>query len=302
MYTLFTGLAVCVVCSIVVAENITDTGTTSTNTTKASAETTKIPAVTETPVVVKNAPDVLHKVADEPQFVAEANSSILLACPLAGGAIIQWFKEGSDTVIKSEEKTYTVFPENSSLLVHKVGPDYSGFYKCNSTTATKAITLGAIPYVFHPDKKMKNVIEDDPFVMECKAWGFPAVTLVWMRDGEPIVPDDRIIFKDGYSANSTLRITRTVFEDAARYECMAVNEHGNGTVYMDMNVKDKLAALWPFLGICGEVIILCTIIFVYEKRRTKRLAAEERRQEEETDRLNGTTDTKVPDELRQRKN
>lgn len=31
----------------------------------------------------------------------------------------------------------------------------------------------------------------------------------------------------------------------------------------------KLAALWPFLGICAEVIILCAIILVYEKRRNK---------------------------------
>ena len=42
---------------------------------------------------------------------------------------------------------------------------------------------------------------------------------------------------------------------------------------------DKLAALWPFLGICGEVIIVCIIIFVYERRRTKRLEAEERQEE-----------------------
>lgn len=31
----------------------------------------------------------------------------------------------------------------------------------------------------------------------------------------------------------------------------------------------KLAALWPFLGICAEVFVLCGIILVYEKRRNK---------------------------------
>ena len=46
---------------------------------------------------------------------------------------------------------------------------------------------------------------------------------------------------------------------------------------------DKLAALWPFLGICAEVVILCTIIFIYEKRRNKRL--EEEAQREEADQL-----------------
>lgn len=33
---------------------------------------------------------------------------------------------------------------------------------------------------------------------------------------------------------------------------------------------DKYAALWPFLGICAEVIVLCTIIFIFERRRSKK--------------------------------
>lgn len=32
---------------------------------------------------------------------------------------------------------------------------------------------------------------------------------------------------------------------------------------------DKYAALWPFLGICAEVIILCAVIIIYEKKRNK---------------------------------
>lgn len=32
---------------------------------------------------------------------------------------------------------------------------------------------------------------------------------------------------------------------------------------------DKYAALWPFLGICLEVFVLCAIILIYEKKRNK---------------------------------
>lgn len=32
---------------------------------------------------------------------------------------------------------------------------------------------------------------------------------------------------------------------------------------------DKYAALWPFLGICAEVFVLCAIILIYEKKRNK---------------------------------
>ena len=34
-------------------------------------------------------------------------------------------------------------------------------------------------------------------------------------------------------------------------------------------ISDKLQPLWPFLGICGEVTLLCIIIVVYEKKRNK---------------------------------
>lgn len=40
-------------------------------------------------------------------------------------------------------------------------------------------------------------------------------------------------------------------------------------------ILDKLAALWPFLGIVAEVVVLCTIIFIYEKKRNKDANAEE---------------------------
>jgi len=44
-----------------------------------------------------------------------------------------------------------------------------------------------------------------------------------------------------------------------------------GVYFLSNHVRsvDKLAALWPFLGIVGEVVILCAIIFIYEKRRNK---------------------------------
>ena len=45
-------------------------------------------------------------------------------------------------------------------------------------------------------------------------------------------------------------------------------------------VTDKYAALWPFLGICAEVLILCIIIFIYEKRRATKMAQEDAKEGE----------------------
>lgn len=54
--------------------------------------------------------------------------------------------------------------------------------------------------------------------------------------------------------------------DAGDYTCVP---EGGLSATTTLRVKDQYAALWPFLGICAEVFVLCAIILVYEKRRTK---------------------------------
>jgi len=42
---------------------------------------------------------------------------------------------------------------------------------------------------------------------------------------------------------------------------------------------DKFAALWPFIGICAEVFILCAVIFLYERKQAKQLEKEVEKEE-----------------------
>lgn len=102
--------------------------------------------------------------------------------------------------------------------------------------------------------------------------------------------------------NAILTIEKAGLEDRNSYNCTATNPATafNSTLYpavvestyirvkgmhfiydpldsiggrIDITVfffgTGKLAALWPFLGICAEVFVLCAIILVYEKRRNK---------------------------------
>lgn len=71
------------------------------------------------------------------------------------------------------------------------------------------------------------------------------------------------------SGNKTeLRILKlSIEEDTGDYHCNATNSDGFGGATVNLRVRSRLAALWPFLGIVAEVLILVTIIFIYEKRR-----------------------------------
>lgn len=73
--------------------------------------------------------------------------------------------------------------------------------------------------------------------------------------------------------NAKLVINPAKLSDRGTYTCVGTNDYMVGlppaTSATFLRVKDKLAALWPFLGICAEVFLLCAIILIYEKRRNK---------------------------------
>lgn len=85
---------------------------------------------------------------------------------------------------------------------------------------------------------------------------------------QPIINGSgRYIIKS--SGNKTeLRILKlNIEEDTGDYHCNATNSYGFGGATVNLRVRSRLAALWPFLGIVAEVLVLVTIIFIYEKRR-----------------------------------
>lgn len=55
--------------------------------------------------------------------------------------------------------------------------------------------------------------------------------------------------------------------DPGQYVCNGTNTEGTDQAIITLRVRNHLAALWPFLGIVAEVLVLVIIIFIYEKRR-----------------------------------
>ncbi|XP_053614482.1 basigin [Plodia interpunctella] len=123
-----------------------------------------------------------------------------------------------------------------------------------------------------------NVVEGQKLKLTCKVLGKPtAGAVTWKYNATAQGPELTLASgaRDGrvtLAAADNVTDSVLVLADAARadaglYSCVpgVAGERATTT----LRVKDMYAALWPFLGICAEVFVLCAIILVYEKRRTK---------------------------------
>jgi len=84
--------------------------------------------------------------------------------------------------------------------------------------------------------------------------------------------------EEGY-LTSTLTIDNAQYDDRDVYVCHLISAEHKDDLEYDcsadfcdeteslLRVKDPLAALWPFVGIVAEVVVLCLVIFICERRK-----------------------------------
>jgi hypothetical protein len=257
-------------------------------------------------------------------LIATFSEPLDLQCQdLPLSANISWYFNHSKTAIPATDKKFEIINENNTLRIKSVDPTVVAHYGCSESSANAENAMGfdilVKAFAVQPDKG-RNVIQGDPLNLECKAWGFPLPTVEWQFNGTTLVQGGfggRVQLKNNTGAsgsnsfkfpiieNASLRIENIDYEQEGNYTCVVSNlledQQYEANATTAVTVKDKYAALWPFLGICVEVAVLCTIILIYEKRRAKRIEEEER--QEEAAHLNANNDTKTTgsDDVRQRK-
>ncbi|NXI39720.1 EMB protein, partial [Galbula dea] len=199
---------------------------------------------------------------------------------------VTW-KRGNETIrhINKTENSWSIhlkILDNSKL----------GSYSC---TLKGEEEISAVFHLQVPkiEGKEKPIISyrGDTAVMICKTYGYTPIAWAWYMTNESewisigSLADKYIIKRK--SANEThLKILNLTKEDDGVYWCEAAFELGKSTGKLKLQVLSLMVPLKPFLAIVAEVVILVTLLFLYEMySKKKRKCAEEKKEFDQAEQL-----------------
>jgi len=232
--------------------------------------------------------------------------------------------ETFDMEVQKERKTVTIETNEDTgkhhLTINLDEDMLPRFFLGNWTCDEKSWIVVGDPFISRLGKPSDEnklrpslaVMEEETVKLMCEVYyyGEERVDITWGMTAEETGEELNLtskwkeeFVKDDHRFQSTLTLSTGVeMTDRANYTC---------TVSLDgkpveppvmrgilLRVKGKYAALWPFLGICAEVIILCVGIFIYERRTKAR--NDDAGEEEETPEAQVVAGDEKGDDVRKR--
>ncbi|XP_009904231.2 contactin-6 [Dryobates pubescens] len=169
---------------------------------------------------------------------AVKGSSVKLECFALGNPVpsISWKRSDGSSLPKKIEANKT----QGVLEIPDIQQEDEGSYECiagnirGRNTARGQLFVYALP---EWDKKIQNAFLSlyDSLVWECKAKGKPSPSYSWLKNGQPLMSEERIQI-----ANGTLIIPVLNMSDSGLYQCVAENKYD--TIYANAELRVIAAA------------------------------------------------------------
>ncbi|XP_074600440.1 uncharacterized protein LOC141854581 isoform X3 [Brevipalpus obovatus] len=210
--------------------------------------------------------DVFRGLDDDFSFAECESTEISRADSRLGSAAsaspaFRWFKDGHE--FEASDRFQCSFDDQEdsiALLFQHVTPGDAGLYTCVANTCSGKISCSAELNVQGEVRKIREqeaprikasmndveVNEGASAMLEAKITGFPRPRIVWYKDGEKVVTDERHKFMYEDEESYTLVIKNVKISDAARYRIVAssdlgeVETSGNLTVTTAPKIKRQL--------------------------------------------------------------
>ncbi|KAI4888209.1 hypothetical protein NFI96_002798 [Prochilodus magdalenae] len=164
---------------------------------------------------------------------AAKGSSVKLECFALGNPVprISW-RRTNDVPFPSKVKLRNA---NAILEIPRFQQEDTGTYECvaensrGKNAARGRLSFHAKPHWLQTMTDTALSIEENLF-WECKASGKPKPSYSWLRNGEPLMSESRVLIENG-----ALTISSLTLSDGGMYQCVAENKHG--IVYASAELK-----------------------------------------------------------------
>lgn len=210
----------------------------------------------------------------------EINTALVLSCnytSTSGSNELKWLKNGKDVSAEIDPTRFRIIAAENKFIIDKTVEKDAGKYEC-SVEGLGSAEINVVAEIALKLPTNTAVVEGEKLTIHCLVIGTDPI-ITWTVGNESYNSTrDRVTLKTSEEGkeNAVFQYEVTTLDDRGNYTCSATNLASeyrkdknavSSTTFV--RVKGKLAALWPFLGICAEVFILCAIILIYEKKRNK---------------------------------
>uniref|UniRef100_A0A336K4K8 CSON011091 protein n=1 Tax=Culicoides sonorensis TaxID=179676 RepID=A0A336K4K8_CULSO len=192
---------------------------------------------------------------------------------------ITWSKDEKDLSdnVKVENK-------KSILTIEETENGDDGIYSCKYDNKKLEIkTIANILVKIKPSTDVA-VVEGETLTLKCHGIG-TNLQVSWILPNN--TSEENVTYmKENEIENSILVLKDVKLQNRGSYICEGRHDESDKVVTSTafVRVKDKYAALWPFILICIEVFVLCLLILICEKRRS---GAEVEDSDSDTEQKNG---------------
>uniref|UniRef100_A0A8D0DWL0 Contactin 4 n=1 Tax=Salvator merianae TaxID=96440 RepID=A0A8D0DWL0_SALMN len=170
-----------------------------------------------------------------PEMVPSAKgTTVRLECFALGNPVpaISWRRADGKQIPKKARR----HKSSSILEIPNFQQEDAGQYECTAENVRgKNVARGQLTFYAPPSWIQKisdaHVAIEESIYWECKANGRPKPSYSWLKDGELLIPQERIQIEHG-----TLNITNVNLSDTGMYQCVAENRHGAIYVSAELSV------------------------------------------------------------------
>lgn len=230
--------------------------------------------------------DILHPNYDNPSGSLkyfDIAKAMTLGCNITkeGDYELSWSKDGENvSEIESLQNRYRILNAERKFIINRALESDAGSYTCSVWALNASKTFNVVANVIVKFESTEigktNMVEGEKLSLRCLAFGSHP-KLSWLVGNTSLsMSTDRILLEEDDKGleNARLTIEAVKMSDYTDYTCVARNNATDITgkpasVTITVRIRGKYAALYVFIGIIAEVVVLCIIILICERRRNK---------------------------------